>query len=118
MTYKNCIKGLLLFLGTLLILSLLNTILYHYDIINSNMIKILEITTLILSTIISGFYIGIKSKNKGYINGLTLGGIITVILIILKIIINKKITLISILIYLILLLLTISSSILGINKKK
>jgi putative membrane protein (TIGR04086 family) len=94
------------------------TFLYHKNIINTKIVTILEITSLIISTITTGLYLGLKSKNKGYINGLSLSGIIIGILLILNILISKKITLINIIIYSLILIITTTSSIIGINKRR
>lgn len=115
---KNYLKAILLFIIIILILSLIITTLYNYNIINSNITKILEIIALLTSSIISGFYIGLKSKNKGYINGLTIGGTITIIILLLNIIINRNITITTILVYLAVMLTITTSSIFGINKRK
>lgn len=118
MTYKNYIKAFLIFIGIIIFSTLTITLLYNKDIININIVRILEIITLALSSILSGFYIGLKSKNKGYINGLILGGIIIITLLILSLIISKKISLINIIAYLLILIVITMSSILGINKRK
>ena len=118
MTYKKYLIATLLFTGIIVILSLITTILYHNDIINSKIVKVVELITLFISSVVSGLYIGLKSINKGYINGLILGGIITAILLLLNVIITRNITIISILIYLIMIVIITSSSILGINKRK
>lgn len=118
MTYKNYIKSLLIFIGIILISTLLITFLYHKDIININSINIFKKLILPISTIITGFYIGIKSKNKAYINGLTIGTIIISIIIFLRLVILKEIKIINIIIYILILLIITVSSILGINKKR
>ncbi len=118
MNYKNYIKSLLIFIGIILLSTLLITFLYHKNIINSNILNILKKLILPISTIIIGFYIGIKSKNKAYINGLTIGTIIITIIIFLRLVIIKEIKLINILTYLLILLIITISSILGINKRR
>ena len=118
MTYKNYIKSLLIFLGIIISSSLIITFLYHKNIINTKLVTTLTIISLLTSTTITGFFLGIKSKNKGYINGLILSGMIIAILLILKIVISKKITLINILIYLLIIVITTTSSIIGINKRR
>lgn len=118
MTYKNYIKSLLIFTGIIIISTLLITVFYHKNMINNNTISILKKLILPISTIITGFYIGLKSKNKAYINGLTLGMIIISIIIIIRLIIVKEIKLINIITYILILLIITISSILGINKKR
>lgn len=118
MTYKNYIKGLLIFICCILITTIIITFLYNKDLITLTVVKILDIISLGLSGIITGFFIGLKSKNKGYINGLIISGIISIILILLNIIINHRINSNSIIAYIILIFLITMSSICGINKKK
>ena len=118
MTYKNCLKGLIIFLGIIIGISLINTILYYNDLLNSKTIEIIETITLILATIITSFYIGLKSKNKGYINGLITGIVIVVVSLILSLLLKEKITIIKVISYVLIILLSTTSSILGINRKK
>lgn len=118
MTYKNCLKGLLTFIITITLSTLILTILYDNNILNLKTIKILEVITLIISSIISGLYMGLTSKNKGYISGLTLSIVVILLLLILTFIINKKINLINFIIYILIIITTTISSILGINNKK
>jgi putative membrane protein (TIGR04086 family) len=118
MTYKNFMKSILIFLTLIIFSTLIITIFYHNNLINLKTVKILELLNLLISSLISGLYIGIKSKNKAYINGLILGSIITFPLILLSILINRKITIISLIIYILVLLIIIISSIIGINKRR
>ena len=94
MTYKNYIKSLLIFIGIILISTLLITFLYHKDIININTINIFKKLILPISTIIIS------------------------IIIFLRLVILKEIKIINIIIYILILLIITISSILGINKKR
>jgi len=118
MTYKNYVKALLIFIGIIMITTLTTTILYNQNIINFTVVKILEIIGLLFSSISSGFYIGLKSKNKGYINGLILGGIISFLLLLFSLLISRKIILTNLVAYVIMIIIITISSILGINKRK
>ena len=118
MTYKNYIKAILIFIIIVITTAFTTTILYNQSIINFIVVKILEIIGLLIASISSGFYIGINSKNKGYINGIILGGLITLILFLLSLLITKKIVLINIIAYTIMIIVITISSILGINKRK
>jgi len=118
MTYKKYINALLLFIGLLIMFSIIATLLYYNNLINTQIVKIIEIISLTISSILSGFYIGKNSKNKGYINGLTLSAFITGIMLIFKLIISKKISLLCIIIYILISIIITSSSIFGINKNK
>ena len=118
MIYKNYLKGLLIFLGIIIGISLINTILYYNNIFSYKIIQLVEMFTLIIATAVTGLYIGLKSKNKGYINGIILGIIIILISLITSFILKEKITIISIITYALLIVLTTGTSILGINRKK
>ncbi len=118
MTYKNILKSFIIFLSTIIIFNTINTILYYNNILNSNTVQILEILSLAATTIITSFYIGLKSKNKGYINGIIAGSTISIISIVTGLILKEKITILSIITYILIILLATFSSILGINKKK
>lgn len=118
MNYKIYIKNILLFLFIILICSLFNTTLYYFNITNTVITKIISLITIIISLIISGYFIGKKSQNKAYKNGLILSSIIIIIHIILNLITNHKIALISIIYYLLIIIIVTTSSIIGINNKK
>lgn len=118
MSYKIYLKGLLIFLGIIVGLSFINTIFYYKDFFTNNIINISEIISLIIATLATGLYIGLNSKNKGYINGLILGLIITILSVFLNVILKQKITIVIIATYLLLIILAVGSSILGINHKK
>ncbi len=112
----NLIKTTSLIIILLLISSIIINSLYYYDIISNNYINYLKMFLSILSYFIGGVYIGKKSDNKGYINGLKLSLIIVVISFILSFIFNNlKVTMI---IYYILTTICITfGSMIGINKK-
>ena len=118
MNYKIYIKELLIFILIILIGTLINTTLYYFDITNTLISKIITITTMIIALITSGYLIGKKSTNRAYKNGLILGSIIIIINIILNLIFNLKLSLLLVLYYLLILVITTTSSIIGINKKK
>ena len=111
------IKALGLIFGLLLLSSLIINILYYFDIISNNFIKYIKMILSIISFFISGLYIGKKSTNKGYINGLKLSGITIIIFLILSIIFNN-LSLSRILFYLITIISITFGSMIGINKKE
>ena len=113
------LKSLGLFIGSFFIINIIITILSYFELLNSNIIKILKIVVIILSCLLSGIYLGLKSNKKGYLEGLKLGGMIIAILTLL-ILILKQITFnkFTWLYYLIILGLEALASTIGINKKK
>ena len=113
------LKSLGLFISSFLLINIIITILSYFEIISPNIIYILKIITIILSSIISGLYLGIKSNKKGYLEGLKLGGIITLLFIIITLIIKPiNFTKFSIIYYLVIISIIVVSSMIGINKKK
>ncbi|MEG0026535.1 MAG: TIGR04086 family membrane protein, partial [Bacilli bacterium] len=64
----------------LLILTFIITILNYFNLINSHIMAILQIITLIISLFIGGVIIGKKSAKKGWLEGLYLGIIFLFIL--------------------------------------
>lgn len=118
MNYKNFLKGILLFISITVILSLINTTLYYNNILGTKIVQVLEIVTLLISTFISGFYIGIKSQNKAYINGIILGLIFILISLSITLFTKQELNLLSIITYLLLITVATTSSIIGINNKK
>ena len=116
-TVKNYLKGLLYFFIPFFTLILLISILYYFDILNNQVIKYFKIITLLVSSLVSGFYIGRKSISKGYLNGLKLSGGIAILFLIINLIMGdfKWYHLVY---YLIMIVVTSIGSMLGINQKK
>lgn len=115
MKYLNYIKALLYFFIPLILLLLIFTLLYYFDIVSNNVFKYLKIIIVIISCLISGFKIGKYSKQKGYLKGLILGGIISIIFLIINISLNT-INISQIIYYLIIIISTCIGSMFGINK--
>ena len=117
--YLKYLKGLILILGVLFSSTLLISIFYYLNILNDGFNSYLLLISSFLSMLVGGIYIGLKSKEKGYIEGLKIGLLSIFILMILSIIIYKtNINYKNIIYYLILLSSSILGSMIGINKKK
>ena len=111
------LKNTLVFIFLMMIILFIISILYYYDIISSNTSSILKIVLYFVLFIISGFTVGIKSKNRTYIEGIKQSFIF--IIISLKLSLTLKNTKINLIFYYLLLTIVItSSSIIGINFKK
>jgi len=117
--YLKYLKGLILVLGVLFSSTLIISIFYYLNILNDGFNNYLLLISSFLSMLVGGIYIGLKSKEKGYIEGLKIGLISIFILMILSIILYKtNINYKNIIYYLILLSSSILGSMIGINKKK
>lgn len=119
MNIMKYLKGLLYIFITLLIFSLILSTLNYFDILGKNVINFLQIFTIILSMFIGGFHVGKNSSNKGYLQGLKIGGIALAILFLLNYLgFGKSFSVEIILFYLIVLISSITGSVIGINKNK
>lgn len=95
------------------------TILSYFNILNDKMCSIFKILIPVISLFIGGFYIGKKSKNKGYLEGLKFGLIFCLLLIIFNLIVfGFKFEIKYVLFYIIIIISSILGSMIGINKAK
>lgn len=119
----NYIKNISISIG-LIIISLIVLILFittfsYFNILNYTTSNIFKMFIPIISLFIGGFYIGKKSQKKGWLEGLKLGLIFLVLLIIFEYLgFDDKFEIKKLLYYLIITSSSIFGSIIGINKKK
>jgi len=109
-----------IYISSILLLStFLLTILNYFNIIGSGIVSVFKIIIPLVSLFVGGFIIGKKSKNKGWIEGLKLGIILTIIISLFNYLgLNMSFNFKNIIYFLILILITIFGSIIGINKKE
>ena len=106
-------------ISSLLILTFIITFLNYFNIISDKVISIFKILIPIISLFIGGFYIGKNSNSKGYLEGLKLGVIFSLILIIFNYLaFDYSFKLKYLLFYLIIITSSILGSMIGINKRK
>lgn len=106
-------------ISSLLILTFIITFLNYFNIISDKVISIFKILIPIISLFIGGFYIGKNSNSKGYLEGLKLGFIFSLILIIFNYLaFDYSFKLKYLLFYLIIITSSILGSMIGINKRK
>lgn len=115
---KNYIKSITITISTIIILSILINALNYINILNQNTYKILIITSSSIATLLGTYYLGTQTKQKGYLEGIKYGIIITTLFITLALITKQNINIESILYYLILITTSIIGSMIGINRKK
>lgn len=111
-------KALTYSLGTLIVLTFIFNTLNYINLITGNTFKIIKIIIPITSYFIAGFIMGRNSSKKGYLNGLSIGAIITFIFLILSLIFKCKIGISTIIFYLVYLVSSTIGSMIGINKKE
>ena len=115
---KKIGKFTLTLLLSIMILCFILSIFYYYDIINNNIYNIMKLIIVIATLFINAILLGKNTNKYGLVEGLKLGGIFIIIMIIIKAIFNSNFD-IRFFIYSIIILLTTSvGSIIGINKKE
>lgn len=116
---KNIIFSLGIFTGLLFIFTLIVTILSYFNLMNDTITSIIKMVIPILSVLSSSIVMGIHSTKKGWLEGLKLGLIITLLLFLFNILgLNKNFKINQLLFYGILIFTSIVGSIIGISRKK
>lgn len=117
-TIKKYLSSLGITLGLILTFSFFLNIFSYFDLLNSNIYKIILILTSAISILVGSFILGKKSDNKGYLEGIKFG-LITIILffIISFLAFSQKLTISSFIYYLILVITSSIGSMFGINKR-
>ncbi len=120
MTYlKNLGISLLWIISIFLIFTFIITFLNYINIIGDNVISIFKILIPVISLFIGGFMIGKRSKNKGWLEGLKLGFIFSILIVIFNFLaFNNSFKIKYLLFYLIIIISSILGSMIGINRKK
>ena len=116
---KNIIFSLGITIAILFIFTFLLTTLSYFNITNDSITTVFKMIIPIISVLTSSIYLGINSTKKGWLEGLKLGLIITVLLFLVNILgLNKNIKINQILFYGILIFSSIVGSMIGISRKK
>ena len=116
---KNIIFSLGITIAILFIFTFLLTTLSYFNITNDSITTVFKMIIPIISVLTSSIYLGINSTKKGWLEGLKLGLIITILLFLFNILgLNKNIKINQILFYGILIFSSIVGSMIGISRKK
>lgn len=111
--------SLLWIISTILILTFIITFFNYFNIISDKVISIFKILIPVIALFIGGIQIGKRSKSKGWLEGIKLGLIFSVLLIIFNFLaFNDSFKLKYLLFYLIIIISSILGSMIGINRKK
>ena len=115
---KNISKSFLYILISILILTFITTIFNYFEIFSYKTINILEIIIIIIAMFLGGYKLGQKSNKKGYIEGIKLGIIFSIFLVIFKYLaVDNPFKIKYLLFYIILIASSSLGSMVGINKK-
>ncbi|MBQ2946293.1 MAG: TIGR04086 family membrane protein [Bacilli bacterium] len=116
---KNLGISFLYIIGFILVLTFITTLLSYFNVLNDKVTSIIKIIIPIISMFVGGFYIGKRSLKKGFLEGLKLGSIFSIVLIIFNYLgLNNSFKFKYLLFYIILIISSILGSMIGINKKK
>jgi len=114
---KNIGITTLYMLLIILLTTLFITSLNYFNVIGKNMLSIFKILIAVSTLFIGGFMMGKKSKQKGWLEGLKLGLIFIIILVLFNTLgLQNKIEFKNILYYMILIISSIFGGMIGINK--
>lgn len=102
----------------LIILTLISTILYYFDIIGNNANNTFKIISFIITFISTGIYIGKKSLKKGWLEGLKISGINILLFVLISLLFKYNFNIIQFVYYLISALTVVLGSMIGINFKR
>ena len=117
MMLKNWLIALGYFFGIFFVGTLFVTIIDYFNLFSTSVVSVLKLIIPIVSIVVSGYYMGSHSNEKGYLGGIKIG-IFVIAIFMLIVFLVDKISVKCFLYYLILLLVSILSSMLGINYKK
>lgn len=113
---KNLSISLGIIISSILIMTFLFSSLYYFKLLSSNTLAIFKIIIPIFSLLLGGFIIGRKSEKKGWLEGVKLGFIFLILLILFNILgLGYKIEVKNIIYYLIIMISCILGSMIGIN---
>ncbi len=113
------LKSLLYVFTPILILSIITTVLYYFDLLNKNIFNWIILIIPIISLFIGGTYLGTNTLNRGYLEGIKLGSIIVATFLLVSILaFNISFSFKQFIYYLIIIISSTLGSMFGINKKK
>jgi len=103
----------------ILVSTFITTILHYFNVIGGNLMSVLKLVIPILALFYGGIYIGKNSMKKGYIEGIKLGVLFSLILLIISFFIPDTIKFINQIIYFLIILgSSMFGGMLGINRVK
>lgn len=109
-------KSLIYIFAFIIFLSLIMTLFNYFNIINGIFLTIFKVFIPIISLFIGGFIMGKNSINKGWLNGIEIGLIVSILFLLLSLIFKCKLNWFSILYYLVLIIVSTLGGMFGISK--
>ncbi len=113
------LKTLIYILIPILILNIILSLLYYFNIVGDGTSNYLKLLIIAISMLIGGIYIGSKASKKGWLEGLKVGVEVIILLFIISYLaFDQGINIKNIIYYFILLASSMLGSMIGINKRK
>ncbi len=109
-------KSLIYTFGMIIIFSLIITLLNYIGLVTGTTLKVLKLIIPIISVFVGGIIMGKNSIKKGWLNGLKIGIVTTLLLLLITIISKTEISFKTFIYYLILLADIMFGSMVGISK--
>lgn len=100
------------------ILGMIYTTLYYFDIMGSNVFKWLSLITMMVSLLVGCMYLGKNSKSKGWLEGLKIGIGISLLLFMISFLGFESFGVKNIIYYLVIILVSMLGSMFGIRNVK
>ena len=116
--FKKILKSLIITILIILILTLVMTSLNYFNIISGKVMIISKIIIPLVSLAVGGFILGKEANKNGWLEGLKLGLIIILLIIIGNLIFTQSLTFKDLIFYLLLLFSSMLGSMFGINIQK
>lgn len=106
-------------LGVLLILSLLTTTLYYFNLMGNKVYEVLQFVIPVISFLTGGFIMGKHAKQKGWLEGLKLGLFTSILFLLFTFFgLGQKLGLPNMIYFLVIIITITFGSMIGINYKK
>ncbi len=114
---QKLLKGLLFTVISFLILTFIFTTLNYFNIINIKIMEIFKIIIPLFSLALGGYIMGKGSEKNGWLEGLKIGLIIALLIVIGNLIFSPKLILKDFIFYILLLMGSMLGGMFGINRK-
>ena len=114
---KKIGKFILFTLISIILLGLMLNALYYFDIISNNVYNIMKMVIILVILFINSLLLGKSSSKYGIVEGLKLGAIFLLFMVIIKLIIKSPFDIRTFIYSIIILLTTSIGAVIGINKK-
>lgn len=112
------LKTLLYIIIAIILLNLITTTIYYFNIIGSNTNNYIKLIFTALIMLFGGLVIGSKANKKGWLEGIKIGGIVIALMFLISYLgFDKSLSIKSIIYYIVLVLASMLGSMIGINKK-